>query len=414
VGEFIGKHYVAAYQQAGDFTVVNVNGRIQRNGGNVASYFCTADGNVIHAVGKAVSADRLLYEARWALETYNRMTELAGNNPRRLRRLMAEAHLTELNTTRELFEAQVKQQLPRARRHVANKGKKTYGRAVREKWRPQAAGGESPIELARRLATDFLQGDRAHIILAANPFARFRQVKARLFKELANETYAAYRRRVLWASQQLDIAKSRGRPILLVLYRGHGMDKSYYDPQTRRLLEDVFRDPRVARPLSGYVRIALPLSELAALSTVADIPSYELPGGNPPILIVTGSDGKQVDAHSGRIEPDVLANMLLTPLNESRIDRATALAKKERLLDAMRLLKRVLATKPAAIVRQRAQQQINRVYGQMAERAVTKGDRQRAIGYLRRVVKEAVDEDEKARAAQRIEDLRELKVAAVR
>ena len=50
IGEYITKHFVAAYQQAGDFEAVNVNGRIRKNGGNVASYFCTADAQVIHAV----------------------------------------------------------------------------------------------------------------------------------------------------------------------------------------------------------------------------------------------------------------------------------------------------------------------------------------------------------------------------
>jgi hypothetical protein len=32
-------HFVSAYQQVGDFEVVNVNGELQKNGGNVAGYF---------------------------------------------------------------------------------------------------------------------------------------------------------------------------------------------------------------------------------------------------------------------------------------------------------------------------------------------------------------------------------------
>ena len=58
----------AAFQQAGDFEVVSVNGQLQKNGGNVASYFCTSAGRVIHAVGKQVSPQRLLQEGEWAVD----------------------------------------------------------------------------------------------------------------------------------------------------------------------------------------------------------------------------------------------------------------------------------------------------------------------------------------------------------
>jgi hypothetical protein len=42
----------------------------QKQGGNVASYFCTPDGQVLHVVAGPVKADELLREARWAVETY--------------------------------------------------------------------------------------------------------------------------------------------------------------------------------------------------------------------------------------------------------------------------------------------------------------------------------------------------------
>ena len=37
-----------------------------KNGGNVVSYFCTPEGQLLHAVGGPVSGEKLLAEARWA------------------------------------------------------------------------------------------------------------------------------------------------------------------------------------------------------------------------------------------------------------------------------------------------------------------------------------------------------------
>jgi hypothetical protein len=57
---------VSSYQKVGAFRIVNG----QKQGGNVASYFCTPDGNVLHVVARPVSAGVLLREARWVVETW--------------------------------------------------------------------------------------------------------------------------------------------------------------------------------------------------------------------------------------------------------------------------------------------------------------------------------------------------------
>jgi len=67
---------VAAHQQVGDFIATNVNGTIVKQGGNVASYFCTPGGRVIHAVIGPVNADELLKEANWALTAWNKAKQL--------------------------------------------------------------------------------------------------------------------------------------------------------------------------------------------------------------------------------------------------------------------------------------------------------------------------------------------------
>jgi hypothetical protein len=64
VANYLNERFVSAYQKVGTFRVVNG----QKQGGNVASYFCRPNGTVLHAVAGPVNADTLLAEARWAVE----------------------------------------------------------------------------------------------------------------------------------------------------------------------------------------------------------------------------------------------------------------------------------------------------------------------------------------------------------
>jgi hypothetical protein len=64
VGKYLNASFVSTYQKVGTFTL---NGT-RKQGGNVASYFCTPDGRVLHAVAGPVDARALLREARWATD----------------------------------------------------------------------------------------------------------------------------------------------------------------------------------------------------------------------------------------------------------------------------------------------------------------------------------------------------------
>lgn len=72
-----------------------VNG--QKQGGNVASYFCRPDGTVIHAVAGPVGADDFLREARWAVEADKLADTHADDDPARYRAALRLAHLARLN-----------------------------------------------------------------------------------------------------------------------------------------------------------------------------------------------------------------------------------------------------------------------------------------------------------------------------
>lgn len=85
VGAYVNEHFVTAYQKVGTFQVrdIGVNGRVQKNGGNVASYFCRPDGRVIHAVAGVIPAERFLSEARFAVEVHKMALTAAALDKKR-------------------------------------------------------------------------------------------------------------------------------------------------------------------------------------------------------------------------------------------------------------------------------------------------------------------------------------------
>jgi hypothetical protein len=65
VGDYVNEHFFSSYQKIGTFQIVNG----QKQGGNVATYFCLSDGTVLGAIAGPVDARTFLREARWVVET---------------------------------------------------------------------------------------------------------------------------------------------------------------------------------------------------------------------------------------------------------------------------------------------------------------------------------------------------------
>jgi len=63
VGKYLNEHFVCAFQKVGTFRIVNG----QKQGGNVAAYFCAPDGRVLHVVAGPVDANTMLREAKWVV-----------------------------------------------------------------------------------------------------------------------------------------------------------------------------------------------------------------------------------------------------------------------------------------------------------------------------------------------------------
>jgi hypothetical protein len=92
VGNYLNGQFVASYQKVGTFKIVNG----AKQGGNVASYFCTPDGRVLDVIAGPVDAATFLREARWAVETYKLAVLDSQGDEGRLRAFFRQAHADRL------------------------------------------------------------------------------------------------------------------------------------------------------------------------------------------------------------------------------------------------------------------------------------------------------------------------------
>jgi hypothetical protein len=96
VGEYLNPRFVSTYVKVATFKIVGA----QKQGGNVAGYFCTPDGRVLHAVAGPVDARTLLREARWAVDTYKLFQQemRESDDPAKLRTCFFKAHADRLRS----------------------------------------------------------------------------------------------------------------------------------------------------------------------------------------------------------------------------------------------------------------------------------------------------------------------------
>lgn len=91
VGQYLNRHFVSAFQKVGTF---QING-CQKQGGNVAAYFCTPSGLVLHAMAGPVDARTFLREAHWVKDTHE-LAQLRALTPAQLQDFFRQAHLDRL------------------------------------------------------------------------------------------------------------------------------------------------------------------------------------------------------------------------------------------------------------------------------------------------------------------------------
>ena len=378
----MGENFIASYHQIGDFEVVKVNGKLQKNGGNVASYFCTPEGRVIHVTAKPVSADQLLREATWAVTTYRQVQAQKPPTLLAQRQLIEEAHLSHFNYSRQDFYAKVREQLPRVQQRYQQRYEEkmlaVYNEARRSSYSSKSRYKESPLVLARRAAAKSLGGDRAHQIMVAQPLAPFQEVYREVFEELTNERVTENRYIVYRAAEGFQKAQETGKPVMFVLYDGQGENKDEPDSRTTKLYSAMKQfdnqitrtfGPALEQPRLGhYIKIAVPKRQLAALSNLVDLPVYELSQQSSPLLLMTDAYGQQTGIVTGAECCDQLAKQLWPSVLEVKLADAENLASRGELTPALKLLQRVSKISESPSTQHRAQQLGNQIKFKAAEK----------------------------------------------
>jgi len=94
VGKYINEFFVSSYQKVATFKIVNGN----KQGGNVAAYFCAPDGRVLHCVAGPVNAATFLKEAKWVVETAKTCIKESKGNGAKFKEMLRKAHAEKLKS----------------------------------------------------------------------------------------------------------------------------------------------------------------------------------------------------------------------------------------------------------------------------------------------------------------------------
>lgn len=92
VGKFVNEHFVSSFQKVGTFRIVGQ----QKQGGNVAAYFCAPDGRVLHCVAGPVDANTFLHEAKWIVDTVKKVSADTKSDPAKFKAAFRKAHADKL------------------------------------------------------------------------------------------------------------------------------------------------------------------------------------------------------------------------------------------------------------------------------------------------------------------------------
>ena len=204
VGKFINQHFVSSFQKVATFQIVNG----QKQGGNVAAYFCAADGRVLNAVAGPVDAGTLLREAQWVVESVKKALEESQRTSASFKALFRQWHARRLREEHGLVVEPVTFDAPEAQ---DDNGALTYrdptGRPLVPVLPPPPIEGPDVEFKAKRAAADKAmesagapalqdrsgrrqvlgnQG-RVHMLLAAHALVKIEKVYGTVFENILGE-----------------------------------------------------------------------------------------------------------------------------------------------------------------------------------------------------------------------------------
>lgn len=282
---------------------MNVGGKLQKNGGNVGSYFCTPNGRLIHAVVGPVNAATLVAEANWAIAAYRPIAheDVAGQM-----QYLESAH------------------------HAA------IGQSVRH--------GEYAAALPQPVAN--ANSRQVHHYLAKHPLALLDSVYVPIFEKIVGEEISESDSHINSVARALRLGKQKGKPLLFVIHEegyGHGRTR-WNDFVNNRDSGGLMRRLRFY-----YSVVVLPLEDVPALSRSLQYP-LKAPKGEFPLFIVARGNGEQIGSVTGWKSRDQLFRVLAQGLVEAFKSNPPDNAKIQRVAELLQRIDPGLAAETRSLL----------------------------------------------------------------
>ena len=200
-GKYLNEYFVSSFQKVATFRIVGG----QKQGGNVASYFCAPDGRVLHIVAGPVDGPTLLREAQWVVETTKKAMAEAKDDGAKFKAYFRKAHAERLRQEHGLVVEPVTFDPPEAQdENSALTYRDPSGRPLaprlpappidgpdvtfkdKQVFAARAAGAAPVLDRKGRGWVLGNQG-RVHMLLAAHSMCKIEKVYATIFENILGE-----------------------------------------------------------------------------------------------------------------------------------------------------------------------------------------------------------------------------------
>jgi len=201
VGKYLNEYFVSSFQKVATFKIVGA----QKQGGNVASYFCAPDGRVLHVIPGPVNADTLLREAKWVVETTKKAMAESKDDGGKFKAYFRKAHADRLRQEHGLVIEPVTFDAPEAQdENSALTYRDPSGRPLAPKLSlPPIEGPDVHFELAQKTAAlaagaraidgkggrRWVLGNqgRAHMLMAGHSMAKIEKLYGSVVEGILGE-----------------------------------------------------------------------------------------------------------------------------------------------------------------------------------------------------------------------------------
>jgi len=205
VGKYLNEFFCSSFQKVGTFKIVGK----QKQGGNVAAYFCAPDGRVLHCVAGPVNAATMLHEAKWVVDNTKKAMEQAKGDGARFKAYFRKLHADRLRSEFGLAVEAVTYDPPEAQddssalsyrdpsgRPLAPKlppppldGPDVTIRAAAQLQEAKGGGLNAPGVVRDRRGRGWVLGNqgRVHMLMAGHSLIKIEKVYASIFEGILGE-----------------------------------------------------------------------------------------------------------------------------------------------------------------------------------------------------------------------------------